>query len=103
MRAARTASFAPRERAPQRAAVMPRWLRSVESWGLALLALLLAGVSGGLLWALGLGGVATTLSPAINARQLLRNGAILFGLYLLYRGLVMAGVPAARSDRTVAA
>jgi hypothetical protein len=49
-----------------------------------------------LLWALGLGGVATTLDPAIVARQFVRNGAILVGLFLLYHGLVTLGVPAAR-------
>lgn len=48
-----------------------------------------------LLWSFGLGGVATTLSPAINARQFVRNGAILVGLVILYRGLVALGLPAA--------
>lgn len=52
-----------------------------------------------LLWSLGLGGVETALSPAINARQFVRNGAILAGLYLLYRGLVMIGIPAARHQK----
>jgi hypothetical protein len=51
-----------------------------------------------LLWSFGLGGVATALSPTINARQLLRNGAILIGLMLLYRGLVSLGLPAASRD-----
>lgn len=46
-----------------------------------------------LLWSFGLGGVATALSPSINARQLLRNGAILVGLHVLYSGLVRLGVP----------
>lgn len=43
-----------------------------------------------------LGGVATTLDPDILARQFLRNGAILIGLFALYHGLVALGVPAAR-------
>ncbi|MEG3087520.1 hypothetical protein [Sphingomonas sp. PB4P5] len=56
-----------------------------------------------LLWSFGLGGVATALSPSINARQLLRNGAILIGLLLLYRGLVSLGLPAAsRIERAAA-
>lgn len=46
-----------------------------------------------LLWSFGLGGVETALSPAINARQLIRNGAILVGLYGLYAGLVRLGLP----------
>lgn len=56
-----------------------------------------------LLWSFGLGGVATTLSPSINARQLVRNCAILVGLYALYRALVAIGVPAASRDRMVVA
>ena len=51
-----------------------------------------------LLWSLGLGGVATALSPSINARQFVRNGAILAGLLLLYRGLVSLGLPAAPGE-----
>lgn len=51
-----------------------------------------------LLWSFGLGGVATALSPAINARQIVRNGAILIGLLALYRGLVSIGLPAAPHD-----
>lgn len=47
-----------------------------------------------LIWALFLGGVATTFNPAIIARQLSRDGAILIGLYLLYRVLIALGVPA---------
>jgi hypothetical protein len=47
-----------------------------------------------LLCSVGLGGVATALSPSINARQLLRNGAILIGLMILYRALVSIGLPA---------
>lgn len=49
-----------------------------------------------LLFSIPLGGVAMTLDPEILARQLLRNGAILIGLQLLYRGLVAIGVPPAR-------
>lgn len=48
-----------------------------------------------LLWSLGLGGVETALSPSINLRQMVRNGAILVGLYALYRSLRAAGLPAA--------
>lgn len=49
-----------------------------------------------LLCALGLGGAATTLDPAIMSRQFLRNGAILIGLFALCRGLGAIGVPAAQ-------
>ena len=49
-----------------------------------------------LAWSFQLGGVAVALSPAINARQLVRNGAILAGLVILYRSLVALGLPAAR-------
>jgi len=55
-----------------------------------------------LLFSFGLGGVATTLDPDILTRQFLRNGAILTGLFLLYRGLVAAGVPAAAPRGAVA-
>lgn len=55
-----------------------------------------------LLWSFGLGGVDIALSPAINAQQLVRNAAILAGLYLLYRALVAAGVPAAPRFRQAA-
>lgn len=48
-----------------------------------------------LLASLGLGGVDTALSPAIAARQFVRNGVILASLYLLYRGLRALGVPPA--------
>lgn len=54
-----------------------------------------------LLWSFGLGGVATTLSPSINTRQIVRNAAILAGLWVLYRGLVAIGVP--RAPRETAA
>lgn len=49
-----------------------------------------------------LGGVATTLDPDILARQFLRNGAILIGLFALYHGLVALGVPAARGRAAAA-
>ena len=54
-----------------------------------------------LAWSFALGGVATALSPAINARQIVRNGTILIGLLLLYRGLVSVGLPAAPRDRRI--
>jgi hypothetical protein len=44
-------------------------------------------------WAFFLGGVASTIDPAILQRQFLRNGAILVGLYALYRLLTAIGVP----------
>lgn len=47
-----------------------------------------------LLWALVLGGLHTAMAPDLLAEQFLRNGAILIGLYALYRLLVAAGVPA---------
>lgn len=47
------------------------------------------------LWALALGGLHTATEPSLLAEQFVRNGAILAGLYLLYRILVAAGVPAA--------
>lgn len=40
-----------------------------------------------------LGGIEITLDPANLTRQFLRNGAILVGLYGLYRGLLAVGVP----------
>ena len=45
-------------------------------------------------WALVLGGLHTAMAPDLLAEQFVRNGAILIGLYALYRGLVAAGVPA---------
>lgn len=47
-----------------------------------------------LLWALVLGGLHTAMAPDLLVEQFLRNGAILIGLYALYRLLVAAGVPA---------
>lgn len=54
-----------------------------------------------LAFAFWLGGVATTLDPDILMRQFVRNGAILIGLFALYRALVAIGIPGAR--RQVAA
>ncbi len=45
-------------------------------------------------WALVLGGLHTAMAPDLLAEQFVRNGAILIGLYALYRLLVAAGVPA---------
>jgi hypothetical protein len=56
-----------------------------------------------LLWSFGIGGVATTLSPKINAQQFLRNGTILTGLAILYKLLVTIGVPAAAPRRALPA
>lgn len=47
-----------------------------------------------LLWAFVLGGLHTAMAPDLLAEQFVRNGAILIGLYVLYRALVAAGVPA---------
>lgn len=44
-------------------------------------------------WALFLGGVGSVIDPDILAHQLLRNGAILLGLYAFYHLLVAAGLP----------
>ena len=45
-------------------------------------------------WALVLGGLHTAMAPDLLAEQFVRNGAILIGLYALYRALVAVGVPA---------
>lgn len=55
------------------------------------------------MFALKLGGMAISLAPALAATQFVRNGAILFGLLALYRGLVAIGVPAASAIRLRAA
>jgi len=47
-----------------------------------------------LVWALFLGGLHTAMAPDLLAEQFVRNGAILIGLYALYRALVAIGVPA---------
>ena len=47
-----------------------------------------------LAWALGLGGLHSAMAPDLLAEQFVRNGAILIGLYALYRALVAVGVPA---------
>jgi hypothetical protein len=46
------------------------------------------------LFALRLGGLATTFDPGLVARQFLRNGEILIVLLLLHRGLMALGAPA---------
>lgn len=51
--------------------------------------------------ALGLGGIAISLSPSLFAEQFVRNAAILVALYALYRGLTAIGVPALTSARPV--
>ena len=48
------------------------------------------------LWALGLGGIATTLDPMLVARQFFRDGAILIGLFAFYHALRAVGLPAPR-------
>lgn len=47
-----------------------------------------------LLWAIALGGLHTAMAPDLLVEQFVRNGAVLIGLYALYRALVAAGVPA---------
>jgi hypothetical protein len=47
-----------------------------------------------LAWALALGGLHSIMAPDLLAEQFVRNGAILIGLYTLYRALVAVGVPA---------
>lgn len=56
-----------------------------------------------LLWAFGLGGAATAAAPKLLAGQFVRNGAILIGLFVLYRGLVAIGLPAAPARHTASA
>lgn len=53
-------------------------------------------------WALVLGGLHTAMAPDLLAEQFVRNGAILIGLYMLYRTLVAAGVPAPPQPATIA-
>ncbi len=55
-----------------------------------------------LAWALVLGGLHTAMAPDLLAEQFVRNGAILIGLYTLYRLLVAAGVPAPPQPATAA-
>jgi len=55
-----------------------------------------------LVCALFLGGVAVALDPAILLRQLVRDGAILVGLYALYRSLIALGVPAPQQSLAAA-
>ncbi len=49
-----------------------------------------------LVWSVGLGGVATTLDPAILARQFGRNGALLLLLLAFYHALIGVGLPTPR-------
>lgn len=89
MRAAR-AGLAPRlgaaPRAAPRAAVMPRWIDRAESLALALLALVLTGVSGGLLWVLGLNYDGITGSAASKIHPATYLACALFGWTLLRAG-----------------
>ncbi|MBE1528508.1 hypothetical protein GGC65_002964 [Sphingopyxis sp. OAS728] len=55
-----------------------------------------------LAFALVLGGLHTAMAPDLLAEQFVRNGAILIGLYVLYRVLVAAGVPAPQQPATAA-
>jgi hypothetical protein len=55
-----------------------------------------------LAWALVLGGLHTAVAPDLLAEQFVRNGAILIGLYALYRALVAIGVPAPPRQATAA-
>lgn len=55
-----------------------------------------------LAWAVGLGGLETLLDPSLLLRQFLRDGAMLAGLFVLYRALVSIGLPAARSTEVTA-
>lgn len=52
-----------------------------------------------LVWALFLGGLHAAMAPDLIAEQFVRNGAILIGLYALYRALVAIGVPAPQPAR----
>lgn len=63
----------------------------------AFVAAFLAYNAGLAICALGLGGISTTLDPVNLARQFLRNGAILIGLFGLYRALLAVGLPAPRA------
>lgn len=69
---------------------------------LAFLAATLAFKAVILLASFALGGVDIALSPAIFARQLVRNGAILAVLWLGYHALVRVGLPAARPATSAA-
>lgn len=55
-----------------------------------------------LVWALVLGGLHTAMAPGLLAEQFVRNGAILIGLYVLYRALIAVGVPALPRPATAA-
>lgn len=55
------------------------------------------------LWSLALGGLSIALSPVYFAQGFVRDGAVLLGLLVLYRGLIGIGVPAAGRGRLAAA
>lgn len=95
MRSARQAGFAPRGLSASRAAVMPRWLVRAESLALALLALLMMGVSGGLLWALGLNYDGITGSAAAKIHPATYLAVAVFGWTLLRAGNPV--IPAAQA------
>lgn len=54
-----------------------------------------------LAWATVLGGLHSVMAPDLLAEQFVRNGAILIGLYALYRALVAVGVPAPPHAATI--
>ncbi len=81
-----------------RFATAPVWARLAIAYVAGFLAFKLVVLA----WALPLGGAHSTVDPAIVANQFVRNGAILVGLYALYRGLVALGVPAAPREPAAA-
>lgn len=81
---------------------MPRWLARAESRALALMLLLLTGVSGGLLWVLGLNYDGITGSAAAKIHPATYLAVAVFGWTLLRAGNPV--IPAARAlDRRPAA
>jgi hypothetical protein len=86
-----------------------RWSKtSVRGGSAARLAIAFGGATLGykgmlVLWSLALGGLGIALSPTYFAQGLLRDGAMLVALVLLYRGLIAVGVPAASRGRLAAA
>lgn len=69
---------------------------------IAYVAAFVAGKLVTLFWAMILGGVWITLHPGYSLDQFVRNGAILIGLYVLYRVLVAIGVPAPPQQKPAA-
>jgi hypothetical protein len=69
---------------------------------LAYVAAFLAFKAALLVWSFFLGGVAIALDPQILRNQLVRNGEILVGLYLVYRLAIAIGVPAPQREPAVA-